>query len=189
MLDQLLLLDRFLFFAINHLPHPELLDNSAQLFSGIGEWGLVWFVFACLLFIREEKRNHLFFFPVLIAGFSAWAVSEYIIKFLVSRPRPSIDFGAIIVGGGAYGYSFPSTHATIAFALAYVLSAIELKFRRWFYLLAIFIGFSRIYLGVHYPLDVVSGAFIGWLIGFFSIRLNVHLFSRLNMRKYVPRNI
>jgi undecaprenyl-diphosphatase len=182
MLETLLSIDRFLFLAINHLPHTFLSDLLAEFLSGIGEWGFVWIVFAILLFIREEKRNHLFFLPVIISGFSAWAVSEYFIKFLVARPRPSLDMGAIIIGGGAYGYSFPSTHTTIAFALATVLSTVEPKFRVWFYTLAFFIGLSRIYLGVHYPSDVIAGALIGWGIGIFSIRLKSFMLSCFKTR-------
>ena len=109
-------------------------------------------------------------------------VSEFIIKFIVSRPRPSIDMGAIIVGGGVYGYSFPSTHATIAFALAFVFSNVEPKLRRWFYLLAVAIGFSRIYLGVHYPFDVLAGALIGSGIGILSLRVNSFLLSCFKTR-------
>ncbi|MEK7166238.1 MAG: phosphatase PAP2 family protein [Patescibacteria group bacterium] len=183
MINQILLLDTFLFLAINHLPHSFISDVTAQCLSGIGEWGLVWFFFAIFLFIREEKRDHLFFLPVFISGFSSWAVSEYLIKFIISRPRPSIGMGAIIVGGGAYGYSFPSTHTTIAFALAYVLSSVEPRLRGWFYLLAIFIGFSRIYLGVHYPLDVLTGALVGWAIGVLSLRLNSFLLTRIKRMK------
>lgn len=182
MFYQFLLFDRFLFLLINNLPHVFVADLIAEFLSGFGEWGLIWIVLAILLFIREERRNHSFFFPVLIAGFSAWMVSENIIKFFVSRPRPSIDMGAIIIGGGAYGYSFPSTHTTIAFALATVLSSIEPKARTWFYVLAIFIGLSRIYLGVHFPLDVFVGAFIGYVIGLFSTRLSSYLVSRFKTR-------
>lgn len=172
MLDTLLSIDLFLFLAINHLPHIFLFDAFASFLSGVGEWGFVWLLIAILLFIREEKLNHTFFLPVFISGFLAWLVSEYSIKLFVSRPRPAIDLGAIIVGGGAYGCSFPSTHTTIAFALGYVLSYVEPKLRGWFYLLAILIGLSRIYLGVHYPLDVFAGALLGSAIGLLSIRVS-----------------
>lgn len=182
MLNQLLVFDTSFFLFINSLPHFYLSNVVAEFLSGIGEWGLVWIVLAILLFIREERRHHSFFFPVLAAGFLAWMIAENIMKYFVSRPRPSIDMGAIIIGGGAYGYSFPSTHTTIAFALATVLSIIEPKFRMWFYLLAFFIGLSRIYLGVHFPLDVAAGAFVGWTIGLLSLRLNSFLLSRFKIR-------
>lgn len=79
--------------------------------------------------------------------------------------------GAIIIGSNDNSYAFPSGHATIAFAMAYLLAHNEPR-RRWiFYLLAILISFSRIYLGKHYPLDVLIGSVLGLVIGWAVITL------------------
>jgi undecaprenyl-diphosphatase len=61
--------------------------------------------------------------------------------------------------------SFPSGHTAIAFAAATVLSYYRPKWAPAFFLLAVAIGFSRIYVGVHYPLDVLGGAVLGALLG------------------------
>jgi len=123
----------------------------------------VWVVIAIVLFFREEKKDHWFFLPSAFVMISA-VISEYIFKMLVARPRPTVDMGAIIVGA-ADNFSFPSSHAVLAFAFAYVLSAEESKFTKWFYALAVLIALSRVYLGVHYPLDIIGGAILGWGIG------------------------
>jgi len=78
-------------------------------------------------------------------------------------------------------YSFPSTHATLAWAMAVILSREEPRLKYWFYTLAVLISLSRIYLGVHYPSDVAGGALLGWAIGYGAMRLEG--FSRLHRRK------
>ena len=169
MMEALIALDQQVFFLINLLPHPEFLDQAARLLSGVGTWGAVWLVIAVILFFREETRDHWFFLPSIVVSMGA-IISEYMFKVLVARPRPSLEMGAIIVGS-ADNFSFPSSHATLAFAFAYILSREEPKLRVWFYALAILISLSRIYLGVHYPLDVVGGALLGWGIGIGAMRL------------------
>lgn len=164
-MEQLLLLDQQLFLFINQLPHIAFTDGLAKFFSLIGSAGLVWFVLGGILFLKEEKKHPLFFAPIIIAGGVSYILVEWVLKLLVGRLRPTIEMGAIIVGNAKTDFSFPSGHATIAFAMATILSAYEQKFRGWFYGLAMLIGLSRIIVGVHYPLDVLGGGVLGWGIG------------------------
>lgn len=148
-------MDLQLFLLIYQLPHNAFFDGLAQLFSGVGKAGIIWFVLGVLLFLREEKKNHRFFIPIVGAGLLS-GILVGIVKSIIARPRPTdilTDF------------SFPSGHATIAFAMAVVLSKIEPKGKWWLYGLALAISFTRIYLGVHYPLDVLAGGILGWSIG------------------------
>lgn len=158
--------DRIIFLYINHLPHNLVSDSVAYALSGVGTYGFIWFVIGLWLFIREEERDHRFFIPFLSAGLVSLILIEYILKPLFGRLRPGLDLGAIILGSfNNDSYSFPSGHATIAFALAGILAAKEPKWKWWFYVLAILIALSRIYLGQHFPSDVIAGAILGWGIG------------------------
>lgn len=85
------------------------------------------------------------------------------------RHRPPLSLGAIFVGTPLSDYSFPSGHATFAWALAVVLSAKEPRLRIFYYILAFLISLSRIYLGAHYPADVFAGTVIGVAIGLFAL--------------------
>ncbi len=160
-METLIAFDQQLFLFINHLQHNAFFDGVALFLSGIGAAGLVWFVLAIVLFLREERRNHRFFIPVITAGVACGLIVNIILKPLIARPRPTDLLS---------DFSFPSGHATIAFAMAAVLSSVEPKWKWWFYGLALAISFTRVYLGVHYPLDVVAGALLGWGIGWASRR-------------------
>lgn len=166
-----LTLDQQLFLLINHLPHNELFDFIALAVSGVGTAGIIWFLFGAWFFLREEKKDHWFAFKLGVLGLSVWGLVEEVIKPMVARSRPSLEMGAIVVGGGSGGFSFPSGHAAIAWAMAIFLSYKEPRLRKLFYALALAISLSRIYLGVHYPLDVVAGGILGFLMGKAILRL------------------
>ncbi|MBD3170591.1 MAG: phosphatase PAP2 family protein [candidate division Zixibacteria bacterium] len=93
-------------------------------------------------------------------------LSSSVIKPLVDRPRPchELDLYRLLVNCGA-GKSFPSSHATNMFAAATFFGEKFLNRRREFYLVAFMVALSRVYVGVHYPLDVIAGAAIGIGLG------------------------
>ena len=110
-----------------------------------------------ILFILYKKYNNLK--RLWITLFSI-VIITYALKLIIQRARPLVE--NLIQTSG---YSFPSGHATAVFS---VLPLLDKEFPRLKYIwfaLAIIILFSRIYLGVHYPSDVIAGAIIGYLIG------------------------
>jgi undecaprenyl-diphosphatase len=170
-MQHLLALDYQIFLVINHLPHTAVLYALAMTVSGaLSSMVIIWILFSVLLFVREEKKDHKFFIPVLLAISLSFIISEWILKNVFARSRPQ---GAFLTD-----YSFPSSHATIAWALAIVLAAKEPRAKYVFYILAFLVSLSRIYLGVHYPSDVLAGGLLGAGIGYFS------LWVERNMVKY-----
>lgn len=159
-------IDTAVFYAINHIPHSWVLDGFFSIVSGIGDAGFIWVVIGIWLVVKENLKEKQFFLPLGLAGFFSWLLSEYTFKSIASRLRPSSILDDSIVVGFPNGYSFPSTHATLAFAFAYLLSYQEPRFRKWFYGLAVLVGFSRVYLGHHYPFDVLAGFVLGTVIGY-----------------------
>jgi len=170
-MEPILSLDQSVFLFINHLPHTAVLNAAMSVLSGVGSAGIIWFVLGIFLILKEEKRDHWFFVPLLAAGIASWVITEKVLKPLVGRVRPALEMGAILVGKPSLDPSFPSGHVTIAFAMAVVLSSKEPRFKWFWYLLAILICFSRVYLGKHYPLDTAGGAAVGWGIGVISLVL------------------
>jgi undecaprenyl-diphosphatase len=188
-MDTFLGFDTQLFFFINHLPHVPLADALAGFMSGIGESGFIWFALGAWLVFREEHKDHQFFLPLAVAGFSVWMIVDFILKPLVARLRPSSALdAATVVGGYLSGYSFPSGHAAFAFALATVLSYREPRWTKWLYTLASLVALSRIYLGYHYPVDVIAGGLLGWgigllVVGWYKERNAKKRYNRKNEKK------
>ena len=96
------------------------------------------------------------------------------IKKTVLRPRPfqTIDPTIIhhLVGPSGINLSFPSNHAANTAALATVFSSVYHHLRFIFWGLTIIVMFSRVYIGVHYPLDIISGCMLGSFYGLFLVK-------------------
>lgn len=163
-------IDINLFLSINSLPHNFFTDHFFFFFSGVGKISFVWIGIMTILFVWEELKDKKVFFTLIAALFFSFLFSEIILKNIIKRPRPQFVMERIIlVEDNQKNYSFPSSHATLAFAAAYVLAKEHKKWQKGYFLLAFLIAFSRVYLGKHYPLDVIMGAFLGIFIGHFSL--------------------
>jgi undecaprenyl-diphosphatase len=126
--------------------------------SRIGTGGFVWILLAVALTIASRRLPILWTVPVVVAS-DAVALG---IKSVVDRPRPHLDPLVRV----PTDWSFPSGHATTSFAGATMLAHFAPRWRPALYLLAAAIAFSRVYVGVHYPFDVLAGAALGLLLGF-----------------------
>jgi undecaprenyl-diphosphatase len=107
------------------------------------------------------------------AGLIAFAASGCVVqvaKFLWARPRPTLAlYDVRIVGDPLFTNSFPSGHTMTAFAVIVAWSIMMPGMKRLLLALAVLTGFSRIYLGAHFPLDVIYGALLGGLVGYASV--------------------
>jgi glycosyltransferase 2 family protein len=102
---------------------------------------------------------------VAVASFAAWRLDD-VVKEIVERPRPEARLPTAIVRDEAGGFGFPSGHTTLAFALAAMLHPLLPSKVRWIpWGLATAVGVARMYVGVHWPMDVVGGAALGIAIG------------------------
>lgn len=126
------------------------LGNSGILFITLG---------IILLLCKRTRKSGILMLICLAVGF---ILNDIVIKNLVQRPRPFTDFGQIVPLITLPGsYSFPSGHTVSAFAAMITLFFTQKKYTVWGLLLAVLMGFSRIYVGVHYPTDVLAGAVVG----------------------------
>ena len=147
-------------WAVHH--RAGWLNPVFEALSWVGGQGLVWLAISAVLAIWW--RRPWLFFQVALADFAAQLIS-YGLKHAIGRERPSDVYRMPnpLVRSPHDG-SFPSGHATVSFACATMLAFYAPRAAPAFFLLAAAIAWSRVYVGVHYPLDVLGGAVLGVMV-------------------------
>jgi len=134
------------------------------------------FFFLTTLFLWEEHKRR-WIFPLWLSSLLAFIIS-YFIKILIARPRPfqkgitsvlQIAFHFMRDNFNTWNFSFPSFQTVLVFSALPILNKEFKKFRYVWLIFACLVAFSRIYFGVHYVSDVLSGAVIGYLIGYIVV--------------------
>ena len=165
--------DEALFLKINDYWNPTF-DSFFRILTELGSFTF-WFVVIFVLWVCG-RRTLATYLLVAIAIHIALGGS---MKYIIDRPRPFDVFSDTFAIYNPSDPSFPSGHTEGSFAAAAVLGMRNKTLLFPLILLAIFVGLSRVYIGVHFPFDVVSGAVFGTLIGVFVAGLDL---SRLQER-------
>ncbi|TAK58038.1 MAG: phosphatase PAP2 family protein [Bacteroidetes bacterium] len=171
MSEFLLQVDKSLFRLFNQELTNGFFDAIMPVITDLNKYWFGWVIFVglwILLFWKGGKKGRiiaLMLFPLV--AFSD-QVSSTFIKKMIMRPRPCHEIDGriimehlrLLVPCGP-GFSFPSSHAVNSFALATFLSVYYRKFRWAFFMFAIVVSYSRVYVGAHYPYDILVGAIVG----------------------------
>jgi undecaprenyl-diphosphatase len=157
--------DARMYLAINHLPHPPLMNKLMYGLTEIMNGGFGWVLGLVCVALLDGKRGRQALLQTTPPLWFATITVEYPVKYYFRRRRPFVDIvQAIAVGKKPGTYSFPSGHSAAAFGGAWLLTRHYPRLAALWYLIASLVGFSRIYLGAHYPGDVFSGALAGTAI-------------------------
>ncbi len=183
------LIDHLLFHFINHNLSNPLLDRLMPFVTNN-----VPLLFVPVLLFLLIKDRRLFVITLLVATVSLSLTDSLsnILKHLFQRPRPFVDLkDAIVLVGKGRSYSMPSSHASNSFSVALVLcyfisklrdSKLKGLFSIYALTVALVVALSRVYVGVHYPSDVIAGALLGLVTGGFVL-YGYSLFSGLFREK------
>lgn len=171
MLEAIVELDGNILLFIQEVIRNPILTPVFQFVTTLGNAGMIWILICILLLLRKSTRR--IGWMGLLALLGSLLVNNILLKNIVERPRPyDIIEGLQPLITRPKDFSFPSGHTGSSFAAAAVFYRnLPKQFGIWMILLAALIGVSRLYLGVHYPTDVLAGMLLGVALGYGAERL------------------
>lgn len=147
------------------------LDSAVIFFAQYVPY-LVAVLFLVFVFSRALSRKEKLL--LFCEGFGAALLSRGVvelIRLVVHRPRPSVDYHSLVGLLPEYSFSFPSGHAAFFFALSTVVYVYNKRWGWWLYGASALIGVARVAAGVHYLTDILAGAALGAVVGYLAVRL------------------
>lgn len=135
-------------------------DKIMPFITSLGDLGLVWIIISIILIL--SKRYRTIGLLCISAMIFNTIIGEGILKNLIQRPRPFVSMATVdLLIDKPTSFSFPSGHTSASFAAVGIICSQLKKYRIYIVLLASLIAFSRLYLFVHYPFDILAGIIQG----------------------------
>jgi undecaprenyl-diphosphatase len=155
------------------MPFMTELKNFTYVLIALGIW-ILW---------KERKAGLVFLVFIGLTLTITDQFSSHFLKEMIGRVRPCHVLENVhMLTDCNTSYSFPSSHAVNIFATAFFLAQPLRRLAPAFYAIAAVVAYSRIYIGIHYPLDVLGGAAIGLLIAWPMRRLKDAVVARFHLR-------
>ena len=171
MLDFFYNIDVSTFYFINRTLSAPFFDRFFTFITEINHWYIAYVILWFIAFFKGGRTGKIAAVGSIILITASDQLSSSLLKNLFARIRPCnalTNVNILVVCTGSY--SFPSSHAVNNFAIALFFSRLFPKLKWILYTTAFLVAFSRPYVGVHYPSDIIAGAIIGLFIGYiFSI--------------------
>lgn len=144
----------------------KFLDSLMIKCSSLGDGGIIWITISFLLICYKKYRQAGVL--ILVGLIMGVLIGNCLLKNIICRPRPCwINRAVSLLIPIPYDYSFPSCHTMSSFIAAAVLLHTDIMFAYPAFLLASVIAFSRLYLYIHYPSDIIGGIALGTIIAHF----------------------
>ncbi len=180
-------IDTWLFRLCNRGIANPLFDVIMPFITNSDNWILLFILVFVYLFMKGGRKGIICGVTLIIAIIISDQLSSSVLKEMFGRVRPcsSLHDVRLLVGCGA-GKSFPSSHAVNVFNSFVILSYYYREYKWHFFTVAAAIAFSRVYVGVHYPFDIIGGAIIGAAIGGIMVSIPIiaeKLYLKVNNHK------
>lgn len=155
-------LDHIISSIVANYMQSGIMDQLMKIITWLGG-NIFWLVIGIILVcIKKYRKYGIMIFAMI---FITWFVGDMLLSSIVQRARPYEEFNVSLLVPKPSGCSFPAAHAMHIFAMAAILGRVNKLYKVPAYTVASLVGFSRIYLMVHYFSDVLFGAVFGILCG------------------------
>ena len=138
--------------------------------------GEIWIVLIIILLINKKTRK--LGLLMAISLLSEFVINDFILKPLIARPRPFEVHEVALILDAPTSYAFPSGHTASSFAVVMVAFFKDYQFKFPLIILAALMAFSRLYLFVHWPTDVLAGLLLGTLVAYVVVMIDKRLTKR-----------
>ena len=182
MIESITALDLSILDFIHNTLSSSVMDFIMTCLTYSAEYGIfVFILFAVMMCIKKMRKTG---FAVAAAAIGVMLFGELLIKHIVARPRPFVVNGAIdLIIKAPSGFSFPSSHAAVCFAVATAIFLFHKRLGIIAYIYAALVAFSRMYLYVHYPSDILGGIALGIACGAGAVALVKLICKKIDKHK------
>ncbi|MEO8230690.1 MAG: phosphatase PAP2 family protein [Ignavibacteriota bacterium] len=166
-MDFLYSIDLSVFYLFNHTISTPFLDKFFSIITNVNNWYITYIILLGISFVKGGTKGKLAVLGVILLIVVTDQTGYRILKEFFARPRPCNALTDVLTPLGCTGsFSFPSNHALNNFAAAMFFYRLFPKLKWILFITATLIAISRVYLGLHYPSDILGGAIIGLAFGY-----------------------
>lgn len=189
MSDFLFSIDLEVLYFFNHTISTGFLDKFFSIITNVNNWYIAYIILLGISWTKGGMKGKLAVIGIILLIVVTDQTGYRLLKEFFARPRPCDALTDVITPLGCTGtFSFPSNHALNNFAAAIFFSILFPKLKWILFTVASLIALSRVYLGLHYPSDILGGAIIGLFFGYIFALLVLYLEKFINEKKLKTLN-